>query len=131
MAEHLGRYYYPKIQFRSAGFHKQDQEEARWAVDTLRIHYRIDASSHVPEDLTSLIVDQADDVIVFDDKEEWRENRDNFVKKFAREPISELLFDPFGTNDIERYHLCCRAIMKILKRHFGKPLRESLAPSGH
>lgn len=115
MAEYIGRQLYPTMRFSSAGLLPEDPGDTEYAVETLSRCYGIDASSHVPREVTSEMLVAAD-VIVPLDGEVTKHLKAKFQMDIPARPIR----DPWGTKSFALYERCAEDIEELLHELFAE-----------
>jgi protein-tyrosine-phosphatase len=96
------------VRVSSAGIRPQRAEDAQNAINTLKIGFNVDASSHIPRDVRSLDLAEFDQIIAMD-KYAARELR----ALTDRGIIVWNIDDPWGSNE---YHGCALSVLKQLNR---------------
>ena len=94
----------------SAGISPQGPEDAKNARDTLKLHFGVDASEHVPRNVHDVDLGAYDYVVAMD----------RFIaKRLTGVPKAKLIVwkidDPFG-NGLEQYRRCALNIMPHVAR---------------
>lgn len=115
------------IESTSAGFEPQKVGDAANAIDCLKDHFGIDASTHVPKDVGLLDVKVYDYVIVMDRRIAIR-----FKGKYPAYPDERLIRwkikDPWG--NVDEYKPCALSIIKELRRLRSKIVGPSNSSRG-
>lgn len=114
MAEYIARELYGKTaESSSAGFQPQKVEDATNAIDCLKDHFRIDASGHVPRNISQLDVNFYDYVVMMD-RRMFRQFKMQYPNYPEERLIKWRINDPWG--QIDEYKACTLTIIRELRK---------------
>lgn len=111
MAEALTkRRFSDKIEVSSAGLRPQQPQDAAKTIETLKTHFGIDASGHIPRNVHDFTLDNYDFVVAMD------KYVDRQLKQFSKSNIIVWnIDDPYG-EDLLEYKRCALMIMREVNR---------------
>lgn len=117
MAEVLARRRFGNsVLISSAGLKPQKPEDAKNAIDTLKIEFGLDASGHIPRDVRSLNLEAFDYIVAMD---KYVANQLKALTE--RAVIVWNIDDPWGNDDLYEYKRCA---LKIMQQLADLPLAE-------